>query len=191
MLCIYCIEREADAREHYLPQCLGRFNNFEPLLDRLCQWCNEEIGGALEREFCRRSPEAVLRSVHWIKGQHHGGRNRGRPEIYQPEKIGGKHLYLYAPDPDSGRTILWQTGPQPGTLKEISQLVIRDAEDEDIRHIPIPTSITTGRELAELVVREGITLREPKIMVIASSGDEQRVQRLSVANYKIDPPQGT
>ena len=48
MLCIYCREREADAREHYLPQCLGRFWDFQPLLGTLCQQCNEGIGGTLE-----------------------------------------------------------------------------------------------------------------------------------------------
>jgi hypothetical protein len=178
MLCIYCNEREADAREHYLPQCLGRFINFEPLLDRLCQSCNEEIGSALEREFCRRSPEAVIRSLHWIEGQHRGGKNKRPRQIYQPEKIGGKHLYLFAPDPDSGRTILWQMGPQPGTLKEVSQMVIRDGEDEDIKHIPIPTSITTGRQLVELMKSEDISFPVPKVMVIAASGDEERVQAL-------------
>jgi hypothetical protein len=109
MLCIYCREREADAREHYLPQCLGRFQNFEPLLDRLCDTCNHEIGGALEREFCRRSPEAVLRSVHWIKGQQRGGQKKRPAHIYQPEKIGGRHMYMFGLDMD-GRNVLWQTG---------------------------------------------------------------------------------
>lgn len=66
MLCIYCRERQADAREHPLPQALGGFLNYEPLLDRLCQPCNEEISKA-EQEFARLSPEAVLRSTKWVK----------------------------------------------------------------------------------------------------------------------------
>jgi len=78
MLCIYCNEREADAREHYLPQCLGRFQNFEPLLDRLCQKCNADIG-ALEREFCRRSPEAIVRGVnYWRRNPRAALGDRGR-----------------------------------------------------------------------------------------------------------------
>jgi hypothetical protein len=92
MLCIYCKEREANAREHYLPQCLLRSQNFEPLLHRLCQNCNEDIS-ALEREFCRRTPEAIGRSVNWIKGQTRSSRKNRKPaHIYQPEKIGGRHL---------------------------------------------------------------------------------------------------
>src|SRR5688572_22113871 len=137
MLCIYCKEREAKAREHYLPQCLGRFQNFEPLLDKLCQPCNEQIGRIHEREFCRRSPEAVLRSIHWIKGQARGGRKKRPTHIYQPEKIGGQHLYFFAPDPETGQSILRQTDNKPRTVKEISQLVIFDDVGEVTRHIPI------------------------------------------------------
>jgi hypothetical protein len=130
MLCIYCNERDADAREHCLPECLGRFENFEPLLARICQQCNEGIGGALEREFCRKGPEAVLRSTHWIKGQQRGGRKKRKAHIYQPERIGGQHLYFFAPDPETGLSILWQTDQKPRTVKETSQLVIFDDEGE-------------------------------------------------------------
>src|SRR4051794_188459 len=136
MLCIYCKEREANACEHYLPQCLGRFQNFEPLYDRLCQVCNEDIGGALEREFCRRSPEAIARSVHWIKGRSHGSKKKRKPaHVYQPEKIGGRHVYMYGADPETGRDILWQTDGQPGTIKEISQIIIFNDEGDDTHQI--------------------------------------------------------
>ncbi|MGE5648305.1 MAG: hypothetical protein ACM336_21205 [Acidobacteriota bacterium] len=178
MLCIYCKEREADAREHYLPQCLGRFQHFEPLLNRLCQKCNETIS-ALEREFCRRSPEAVVRSTGWIKGQTHGSKRTRRPaHLYQPEQIGGKHLYMYGPDPETGREILWQTDTKPGTIKEISQFVLFDDQGEETHHIPIPTEIRTGRELVDLFRAAGVTFPIPKAQVIASSGDEDRVQAM-------------
>src|ERR1035437_2318316 len=172
VLCIYCHEREANAREHYLPQCLGRFRNFEPLLDRLCQKCNEDIGGSLDLEFCRRSPEAIARSLHWIKGQQHGSkRKRKRTHIYQPERIGGRHIYMYGPDPETGRQILWQTDTQPGTIKEISQIVFFDADGDDTHHIPIPTEINTGRELVQILRAEGVTFPVPKAQIIAASGD--------------------
>src|ERR1700730_2902634 len=178
MLCIYCNEHESNAREHYLPQCLGRFQNFEPLLDRLCQKCNQEIGNEIEREFCRRSPEAVLRNTNWIKGQT-GSKKKRRTHIYQPEKIGGKHLFFIAPDPDTGQNLLWQTDQQPGTIKEISQIVISGVDDEPLQHIPIPTEITTGRELIELLKFHGVTFPIPRrALVIATSGDSERVQRL-------------
>jgi hypothetical protein len=180
---IYCGQHAADAREHYLPQCRGRFHNFEPLLGKLCQECNEGIGGTLEREFCRRSPEAVLRSVHWIKGQH----KRRQGHSYQPEKIGGQHLYFFAPDPETGQSILWQTDKEPRTVKERSQLVICDDAGEVTQHIPIPAEMTTGRDLVELFKAYSVTFPIPKVQVIAASGDEERVQGLFSA-IDVDVP---
>lgn len=186
MLCIYCNEREANAREHFLPQCLGRFQNFEPLLNRLCQRCNEDIG-ALEREFCRRSPEAIVRSVNWIKGQPRGSKTTRKPaHVYQPEKIGGRHLYMYGPDPETGRDILWQTDRKPRTVKEISQLVIFDDTGDVTHHIPIPVEMTTGRELGELFQAHSITSIS-KVQVIAASGDEEWVQAMcKELNWNVD-----
>ncbi|HKW97191.1 MAG TPA: hypothetical protein VJN43_05615 [Bryobacteraceae bacterium] len=179
MLCIYCKEREADAREHYLPQCLGRFQNFEPLLNKLCQKCNVDIS-ALEREFCRRSPEAIVRSVNWIKGQTRDSkRTRKSPNVYQPEKIGGRHLYMYGLDPETGRDILWQTDPKkPGAVKEISQFIVFDDQGQQAKHLPIPTTIRTGHELEQLFRLEGVNFSEAKLLVITSSGDEDRVQAM-------------
>src|SRR5215469_1290633 len=131
MLCIYCNQREADAKEHHLPQCLGRFDNYECLYDRLCDTCNHEIGGELDRAFCRNSPEAILRSIYWIEGQKRGGKNKRPRRIFQPEKIGGRHLHMFGLDTE-GRNIMWQTGEQPGTAKEISQVIILDADDNPV-----------------------------------------------------------
>jgi hypothetical protein len=181
------MEREADAREHYLPQCLGRFQRFEPLLNRLCHMCNGQMS-TLEREFCRRSPEAIVRSVNWIRGQRRGSkRSRNPAHIYQPEKIGGKHLHVYGPDPETGRNILWQTGTDPGTVKEISQFILFDDQGSETHHIPIPTEIRTGRELVQLFRLVGVSFPIPKAEVIASSGDEDRVQALCrELNWKVD-----
>ncbi len=178
MLCIYCGTREADGREHYLPQCLGRFNGDEPLLDRLCQACNQTIGGEVEREFCRNSPEAVLRSFYPIKGQRRGGRAKRPTQIYEPERIGGKHMSLYAPSPGSNERILWRLGSKPGTLTQVSQVLIYDDEDELVQHIPIPTSITSGHDLRELLLGEGVTFPIPNMLVIAAPSDEERVLKL-------------
>jgi len=178
MLCIYCKEGEADAREHYLPQCLGRFENFEPLRDRICNACNHAIGSTIELEFCRRSPEAVLRSTNWIKGQNAGKKNRAAAHIFQPERIGGQHLYFLAPDPESGRNILWQTDKQPGTVKEISQVIILDAENNAVEHIPIPTEITTRSELEEILYKKRNATSIEGAQLIAASGDEARIEAL-------------
>jgi hypothetical protein len=178
MLCVYCKHAEADAREHYLPQCLGRFENFDPLLDRLCSTCNHEIGSTVEREFCRKSPEAVLRSTNWIKGQNAAKKNRAPAHLFQPERIGGQHVYFFAPDPESGIDILWQTDKQPGTVKEISQVVILDKEGHAAEHIPIPTEITTASELVEILYKKRNATVIERALLIAASGDETRIQKL-------------
>jgi hypothetical protein len=165
-----------------VPQCLGRFHNFEPLYDRLCQKCNGEGLRDLDREFCRRSPEAAVRSMHWIKGQLHGSKKRRkRAHIYEPQRIGGRHLYMYGPDPETGEDILWQTDDaKPGAIKEISQFVLLNDDGEHVHHIPIPTEISTGRELVKTLRAAGLTLPMPeaKALVIAASGDEDRVQAM-------------
>ena len=176
MLCIYCGSRKADAREHYLPQCLGGFRNYEPLLDKICQICNEEIGGEIELEFARRSPEAVLRSVNWVK--RGGGKKPAQTGMFQPKHLGGKHLYFFAPDAQTGHNILWQTTEKPGAIREISQLLVLEAGDQVVQYIPIPTAVQTGRELAELFNAYELPSPMPKVVVIAQSGDEHRVQRL-------------
>ena len=108
----------------------------------------EAMGGSLDREFSRRSPEAPIRSIHRIKGQQHGSKKKRKfAHVYQPEKIGGRHLYMYEPDPNTGRQILWQTDPaRPCAVKEISQVILFDEHAEERQHIPIPTGIRTGRE---------------------------------------------
>jgi HNH endonuclease len=176
MLCIYCLKNEADAREHFLPQCLGGFTKFEPLLDRLCQKCNEEIGRAAELEFARQSPEAVLRSISWVK---RGGKKKSpRAGIYQPRYSGGRHLSLYAPDPESGVEILWQLGDRPKSIKEISQLVILNAGGIVTKRISIPLAITSGQDLLDLFQMHAVTPPIPILWIIASSGDESRIERM-------------
>lgn len=179
MFCIYCQKNEADAREHYLPQSLGRFQNFEPLLGRLCQQCNETIGIEIESDFARQSPEAVLRSTHWIRGRSRRGRNkRAATNLYQPEKIGGSCLYMLALDPQTGHDILWQTD-KPGSIKEVSQFVLLDSDGAPIQHIPVPAKVSTGRDLTELFEFYGYNVGSPlpRMQVIAASGDEERIER--------------
>jgi hypothetical protein len=140
MLCIYCNERTADAREQPLPQALGGFLNYQPLRDRLCQPCNEEIGKA-ELEFARLSPEAVLRNTEWVR---RGGKPKSAASPFTPRTIGGKHLSVSARDPKTGYTLLWQPDTVPGSVKRLSQFVILDAGGDQIGLVPIPTGITTG-----------------------------------------------
>jgi len=175
MLCIYCHERQADGREHALPESLGGFLNYEPLRDRICQPCNEEIS-KVEQEFARLSPEAVLRSTKWVK---RGGRKRrGRQSAFEPQKIGGKHLSFYARDPESGHVLLWQPDTIPGSVKPLSQFVILDEGRRQIGLVPIPTGINTGRELAKLFKEHQIKVPIASVYLKAATGDEDRIKAM-------------
>lgn len=183
MLCIYCQERESDAREHPVPQCLGGFHNFEPLLNRICQPCNEAIGREVEVEFARRSPEAVLRNLSWVKRGSRSGKNKRAPNrAFQPKRVGGQHLSLLALDPEEGHQILWEPDKLPNTIKPISQFVILDAVScEPIQYIPVPAELTTLPELIEVFKKHAVTFPIPKVKVIVASGDEERIEGLLAA----------
>ena len=158
---------------------MGGFLNFEPLRDRICQLCNEAIGNEVELEFARNSPEAAVRSLNWVRGQKRSGKKRApKRSVYEPTRISGNHMYLLAPDPDSGHTILWQTDEQPGTVKPISQFLIFDGEDKLLNRIPLPTSVATGRDLFSLFRAHGVASQILKMFVIAAPGDEGRVTRM-------------
>lgn len=67
--CIYCREEKPASVEHYLPECLGRFENFESLDDRICRDCNNEIGRQLEDQFCRAGEVGLMRHRPGIAGK--------------------------------------------------------------------------------------------------------------------------
>jgi hypothetical protein len=73
---------------------------------------------------------------------------------------------------------MWQTGEQPGTEKEISQVIILDADDNPVEYIPIPTEIKTASELVEILYKRRKATFIDKAQVIMASGDEERVQAL-------------
>jgi hypothetical protein len=176
VLCIYCQESNANAREHYLPRSLGGFEKFAPLLDRLCQKCNEEIGGTAEMAFARQSPEGILRNLQLVKRSR--GKRTKPQSVYSPRFAGDEHFSLSATDPETGLELLWQLDEGPGTIGEISQLVVFDANCEAVHHIPVPTAITTGKELFDVFQQHKVAFPVPKLLVIAAHGDEDRIQQM-------------
>jgi hypothetical protein len=66
--CIYC-PNEADAREHWIPRGFGNFRGYSPLLDRLCERCNRELGHELDEELLRTGPVAFNRAVLGVRGR--------------------------------------------------------------------------------------------------------------------------
>ena len=175
MRCIYCSQRQADAREHPLPQFLGGFGNYEPLVGRICQPCNQDIG-RVETQFARFSPLAVRRKMQWVT--RGGKQKKDPPSPFVPQTAGGEQLYFCNRDPDSGYTIFWQPDTEAGTVKPVSQFVILDEGGSQIGLLPIPAQISAGRELAELFREQGVTLPIAGLYVMAATGDDKRIEGL-------------
>src|SRR5689334_16868560 len=60
--CIYCGDEKELSREHYLPECLGRFENYETLDDRICTECNHKLGQLVDEQFCRGGQVGYFRT---------------------------------------------------------------------------------------------------------------------------------
>lgn len=67
--CIYCGEEKEMSAEHYLPECLGRFENFESLDDRVCRDCNNNCERELEDQLCRAGELGFVRYALGIQGK--------------------------------------------------------------------------------------------------------------------------
>ena len=117
-----------------------------------------------------------MRSTKWVK---RGGRKpRGHRSSFQPQRIGGKHLWFQARDPESGYVLLWQPDTIPGSVKPLSQFVILDEGHRQIGLVPIPTGINTGRELAKLFKEHQIKFPIASVYLKAATGDEDRIKAM-------------
>jgi hypothetical protein len=66
--CIYCTA-PALSREHWIPRGLGAFRGYTPLLDRLCEDCNNFLGRELDEEFIRTGAIGFQRGLYGIQGR--------------------------------------------------------------------------------------------------------------------------
>lgn len=110
--CIYCGQDKPASDEHYLPECLGRFENLECLDDRICRDCNGDIGRELEDQFCRAGDIGLMR--------HRLG-------------IGGKKSHKVKVDPfergSSGASRLEMKGKIPGQEREVRLRLIKGTKN--------------------------------------------------------------
>ncbi|NQT19261.1 MAG: hypothetical protein HQ592_06120 [Planctomycetes bacterium] len=87
-LCIYCPSEGPFHKEHVLPANLGGFKNAEPLLNCICQNCNNRTLSSLDSYFVESGPQAMFRCLLGIKGRAKKGPHspyeygpRGEPAI--------------------------------------------------------------------------------------------------------------
>ncbi len=147
-----------------MPEGLGGFQHFEPLLDRLCQPCNRAIGDNAEREFFRQGPEGLLRSMNWVQ---RGGKKKKQPR---------NSVLFERTDTETGYCLLGMPCEQPSSFRAISQVLILDPNKKQIGRAVISPGISTGQELEQLLKEQGFT--NQALHVTAASGDEDRIRRL-------------
>jgi len=173
--CIYCREEKEMSVEHYLPECLGKFKDFEALDDRICHDCNNRMGRELEDQFCHAGEIAFFRRVLGVKGKkshkkkvnpfERGSSGVGRLEM--KGKIPGQEQeVLLQPIGDGGENVEYQ-----------AQLIVTTESDDDPQYILIPAEMTDPAQLLDHLKSLGIeTIKQARVIVPES--DRERIDHL-------------
>jgi hypothetical protein len=131
--CIYCGSRDFD-KEHGLPRCLGNFQGYSPLVDRVCSGCNNSFK-VLDEQLCRSGGEAFFREYLGIKGR------RGQKKVspFYRGSAGGQLIQVETTSPDDGRPIALEVSN--GAARELRHVSL--VAENGTRHvIPIPEGMT-------------------------------------------------
>jgi hypothetical protein len=171
--CIYCGKSKSASQEHYLPECLGNFNGFEGLNDRICGDCNGEIG-KLEDQFCHAGEVGLLRWALGIKGKKHKTKvnpflrgSAGAP----PFDMKGKML-------GGNQEVLFQV--IEGSMTDatyIPHMIVTDESGKEY-YIRIPDDMTDPAELERSVNALGIE-KIKSVNILVSTTERERVDKLT------------
>lgn len=144
--CIYCRATDVTV-EHPLPRGLGKFKDYVPLADRVCDRCNA-ICGQLDEQLCRSGPEAFFRKFLGISGRPgHDDVN----SFYRGSSRGGRLEMLGINHETREEKELELVGPN--SVREL-RCVKFVAEDDSTHTIPI-TDGTTPEEFRKKVTALG------------------------------------
>lgn len=125
--------------EHYLPVCLGRFRNLDPLRGKLCSECNSKIG-LLEEQFCRCGPEAFFRILVGIKGRKHHGKH----SPFYRGSAGGRPIVTRTKHPNRDCDIYCEIEEGSEKAFPVRQVIFED--QEGTLHPVLITDSMTRRE---------------------------------------------
>lgn len=175
--CIYCGNEKRFSREHYLPECLGKFKGFETLDDRICKECNGHCGRQLEDQFCRAGDIGFLRYGLGIEGKKGGEKvnpfERGSSGS-SPLKMKGK------PSEQDGEIQLQlvkgsRDGRQVG-IDYISQVILY-AESGEVHHVLL-TNMNEPEELKAKIEELNIG-KLKQVNLIAPEADRERAEKIT------------
>src|SRR5438552_3966772 len=135
--CIYCIDAAATSREHWIPRGLGTFRGYTPLLDRLCEECNQRLGQELDEELMRTGPTGFQRALQGVEGRsrhskvnpfHYRAMNADQPLKLMMPVLHADHLVLAESYRDDN---------ERDSSRPLRQIVLRTA-DGRVECVPFP-----------------------------------------------------
>jgi hypothetical protein len=143
--CIYCKEIKEMSEEHYLPEGLGKFKNFETLDDRVCRDCNSLIGG-VEEQFCRSSDIAFMRHRLGIKGKKKAESKKVNPFLRGSAGMGPLEMYASIPDQEYPVRVYVR---DDGLIDYLPQFIL--VVEDDVHHLIITPDITEPQHLTDKI----------------------------------------
>jgi hypothetical protein len=180
--CIYCSETKEVSKEHYLPEGLGRFKNFEALNDRICKDCNNTFGRAIEEQFCRGGEIGFMRYALGIKGKEH--HNPVNP--FMRGSAGMRAYDMKAKMFGGNQEVLFQLIPGSRNDAEyLPHMRITTYEDE-VHYIRIPPDMTDPAALLGELKRRGIG-KFKEVYVHVPTSERERVDKL-IAVLNVQKP---
>jgi hypothetical protein len=174
--CVYCSQTKEMSDEHYLPECLGRFKNFECLNDRICPDCNNLIGSELEEQFCRGGEIGFMRYALGITGKKHHKKvnpfrrgSGGMPPYNMTAKMLG-----------ADQEALFELIPGgTNNAQYIPHIKITSTKDEDY-YIRIPDDMTDAAELKKRY--DALKIEKIKcVSIVVPTSERPRVDKLMSA----------
>lgn len=175
--CIYCKNKEADAREHYLPACLGEFLNYELLYNRLCNDCNNEIG-KLDEQFCRCGPESFIRRIKGIKGR----KKHKKVNPFYRKSSGGKYIEMEMNDHHNNKKIFCEIIEGTDDAIPARQIIFQDISGKFFS-ILITDNMKDHKDLQKALLENNLENCKP-IECWATVDEREWIEKL-LNNYNI------
>jgi len=139
------------SREHFLPECLGKFRNYEPLHLRICRECNNRLS-VFEEQFCRSGIEAIYRFNLGISGRKH--HNKYSP--FYRGSAGAKRIEIKTKHPLLDVEIYCETVEVFGKVKPAKQIIVED-QDGRLQRVLISDNIKNADNIKSTLKAMGIS----------------------------------
>jgi hypothetical protein len=177
--CIYCGAEKEMSEEHYLPECLGRFENFESLDDRVCRDCNNRCGRELEDQLCRAGELGFARYALGIRGK----KNKEDVNPFKRGSSGSSALEMKGRISEKDPEIRLQLVRGTNEIYEVGvdylPQIILIMESGKVHHIVIPDNMTDPTQLDVRIKELNLDEKIKEVRLIGSEFEYERIDKLA------------